>query len=486
MIQKYHFHKDIIRQYDIRGIIGINLSGNDAFALGSVLGVTTLGHSASGIIANTHAVAIVGRDGRHSSPILEEELCRGLSIAGIYILRIGLCTSPMLAFTTKILNASLGIMITGSHNPSDYNGFKIIYNQKPFYGQQLKKMAQLSANGYYIHQQQNNEKHGGIIDSNALDAYITALKRELCDCKNLKIAWDPGNGAAGHTLHHLLPFINAENYIINGDVDGSFPNHHPDPVKEENLQQLRDMMHKHHCDVGFAFDGDGDRIGVIDNAGHILWGDDILAILAYDILKIKPNATIIADVKTSQRFFDYVNRLGGNAIMSPTGHSIIKTAMIEHDADLAGEMSGHIFFADRYYGIDDGVYAALRLLKIIQTYQQPLSELRKILPISHVTPEIRLPIVEHQKFKTIERIISYIKENYADNASYNFIDGVRYADADGWWLLRASHTEPAIIARCEAYDKDKLSYNINILADILRKNNVDDDMVATLLMHYPQ
>lgn len=470
VVSGHYFHKDIIREYDIRGIVGVNLGANDALALGRTMGA---------MVAHSRNIAIVGRDGRHSSPALEEELCRGLAASGVYVMRIGLCTSPMLAFSTKVLKAPLGIMVTGSHNAPDYNGFKIILNDKPFYGKQLRQMAQSAIHAHY-----SNSDNGGIVESNSLDAYVEYLSREICGSDRLKIAWDPGNGAAGHILSKLLHKVPASHYLINEEVDGSFPNHHPDPTKPENLEQLRNIVRDKKCHIGFAFDGDGDRIGIIDDKGDILWGDEILAILATEIIEANTDAVIIGDVKTSQRLFEYVKKIGGQAIISPTGHSIIKSQMMDNNALLAGEMSGHIFFADRYFGIDDGVYAALRMIRILTMSDKPLSELRQILPPSYATPEIRIAVSEAQKFNIMQKITVDIQQSDIDDARFSFIDGVRYVDEKGWWILRASNTEPAIIARCEAYQQSDLNPQITLLKDILIRNGVDKADLSALLEHH--
>ena len=438
-VKGHRFHHSILREYDIRGIVGRTLFSADALALGRTLGTIS--------VASGGRVAVVGYDGRHSSPMLEEELCRGLAACGLFVLRLGLCPTPMLYFASRVLNASVGVMVTGSHNPPDYNGFKMVVNNKPFFGENITRLGDQAARGVWA------SGAGGIVDVQASDAYIARMLNDYGSSTGLKVAWDPGNGAAGNVLVKMLHKMPGEHTVINETVDGNFPAHHPDPTVEKNLEQLRDIVLAEKCDLGIAFDGDADRIGVLDSQGRVIWGDQILAILARDVLADRPGAPIIADVKASQVLFDEIARLGGDPQMSPTGHSIIKSRMAEIGAPLAGEMSGHIFMADKYYGFDDAIYVAVRLVDYLVRSGTSAAEIRDNLPTMVNTPEIRIEVPEEEKFAIVERVAGRVKEAALD---VNDIDGVRVNEGGGWWLLRASNTQNCLVARCEAGDPASL------------------------------
>lgn len=437
MFLGHRFDKTILREYDIRGIVGKNLTSADALALGRTLGTLAASHGGQ--------LAVVGYDGRHSSPALEEELCRGLASTGMYVLRVGMVPSPGLYFASKVLKADVAVMVTGSHNPSEYNGFKMMMDNKPFFGEKIQELRDFAIRGIW------KEGRGGVMDVGAITSgYVTRIARDYTSRKGLKVVWDTGNGASGPSTVALAGVIPGEHYIINDEVDGSFPNHHPDPTVAENLVQLQEAVLEEGADLGIGFDGDGDRIGVVDSQGRILWGDQLLAILSRDVLKNVPGGAIIADVKASQMLFDEVARLGGKPVMAPTGHSIIKSEMAKHNAPLAGEMSGHIFFGDKYYGFDDALYTAVRLLNYLVSTGKTLDELRDELPQVVNTPEIRVEVDEIRKFK----IIDEIKERLAaTDADVNDMDGVRVNEEGGWWLIRASNTQNALVVRCEANDE---------------------------------
>ncbi|NMM44666.1 phosphomannomutase/phosphoglucomutase [Rhodospirillaceae bacterium KN72] len=435
----HRFDPSILREYDIRGIVGQTLTASDALALGRTMGTIA--------VAGSGRIAVVGYDGRMSSPMMEEELCRGLASCGLYVMRIGLVPTPCLYFATKMLNASLGIMVTGSHNPSNYNGFKIVLNGLPFYGAEIKRLRDLAARGVWA------RAEGGAVEGEALGAYAARLALDYTSRVGLKVGWDPGNGAACPVVLRLAHRLPGEHMLINETVDGTFPAHHPDPTVEENLEQLKDLVLKEELDIGLAFDGDGDRIGVVDDKGRVVWGDQLLAILARDVLKKKPGSKILADVKASQVLFDEIERLGGVPVMCPTGHSIIKSKMIATQAPLAGEMSGHIFFADKYYGYDDALYTAVRLLALLAEGGKKISELVDELPKMVNTPEIRIDVDDSRKFAVVDEVKERLE---ADGAMVDGTDGVRVSAEGGWWLLRASNTQPALVARCEAPDADSL------------------------------
>lgn len=434
----HRFNGSILREYDIRGIVGQTLSPSDALALGRTLGTI--------VAARGGRIGIVGYDGRHTSPILEEELCRGLASCGLYVLRVGLVPTPAVYFASRVLGADVGVMVTGSHNPPDYNGFKMVVANRPFYGEEIKNLADLAARGVWL-----NRKPGAVMSVDAIDAYVRRLRKDYRGFRGLRVAWDSGNGAAGTAMAKLAALLPGEHLLINDTIDGTFPNHHPDPTVEANLEQLRETVLAERCDLGVAFDGDGDRIGVIDDTGAVLWGDQLLALLAREVLAERKGAPIIADVKASQTLFDEIARLGGEPVMCPTGHSIIKARMSALGAPLAGEMSGHIFFADRYFGFDDALYVAVRLIDYVARSGAKLSALRASLPAVVNTPETRIEVPDARKFD----IVDEVKARLAGRAGIevNDIDGVRVSGPDGWWLLRASNTQPALVARCEAADE---------------------------------
>ncbi|TQV82069.1 phosphoglucomutase/phosphomannomutase PgmG [Denitrobaculum tricleocarpae] len=437
----YNFDRTILREYDIRGVVGETLSAEDARAIGRAFGT---------IVARKGGTRVcVGYDGRLSSPELEAALVAGLSASGVTAVRVGRGPTPMLYFATYELDADGGIMITGSHNPSNYNGFKIMLGKKSFFGEEIQAMSRLAAAGDF------ESGAGQAEDHPIFDAYVKRLLKDLdMGDKALSIAWDAGNGAAGEVMAELCKKVPGQHRLLNEVIDGTFPAHHPDPTVPENLVQLQEAVAEGNCDLGIAFDGDGDRIGLIDGQGRILWGDQIMLLLARDVLRELPGSTIIADVKASQVLFDEVARAGGKPVMWKTGHSLIKTKMIETNAPFAGEMSAHLFFADRFYGFDDALYAAVRLLNIVSRSSETLAEYRDSLPQVVNTPEIRFPCSEDRKVPVISEVKSRLAANGAD---VNDIDGVRVRTEDGWWLLRASNTQDVLVARCEANDEAGLS-----------------------------
>jgi phosphomannomutase len=461
--QGHRFDPTILREYDIRGIVGRSLTPSDALALGRTLG--TIAAAGSG------RVAVVGYDGRMSSTVLEEELCRGLAACGLYVLRIGLVPTPCLYFTARMLNAELGVMVTGSHNPPEYNGFKMVVGGKPFYGEDIKRLRDLASRGVWA------RAEGGVVEVDAMSAYVARVAIDYTSKRALRVGWDAGNGSAGPALLRVARRLKGEHLLLNETVDGSFPNHHPDPTVPANLEQLRDLVLEESLDLGIAFDGDGDRLGVIDDEGEIIWGDQLLAILAREVLKRHPGAPVLADVKASQVLFDEIERLGGKPIMCPTGHSIIKSMMSTHQAPLAGEMSGHIFIADRYYGYDDALYAAVRLINYLAEQKVKLSDLRKSLPQVINTPEVRIEVPEERKFDIVKEVKQRV---LASGAEVNQIDGVRVKTAEGWWLLRASNTQNALVARCESHDEAGLAVLKKSVADQLQQSGVEGDAVKDL------
>ena len=432
---KHRFDPTVLREYDIRGIVGKTLKPEDAFAIGRCFGSVVMR-------AGGRRVA-VGYDGRLHSPELEAQLVAGLRACGLEVVRIGLCATPMLYFAAYDQEADGAAMVTGSHNPPDYNGFKMMIGRKPFYGAAIQEIGRMAAEGDVVPEKAGTDR--------AVDIAGRYADRVLQDWdggdRALKVVWDPGNGSAGPIVKALAARLPGTHYVINGDVDGTFPNHHPDPTVARNLEQIIGEVKREKADLGIAFDGDGDRIGVVDNEGHILFGDQLLIVLARDVLKAKPGATIIADVKASQVLFDEVAKAGGEPLMWKTGHSLIKAKMAETGSPLAGEMSGHIFFADKWYGFDDAPYSAVRLLGIVARMTTSLAEVRAALPQVINTPELRFNCEEARKFVVVQEVKDRLA---AEGAKVQDVDGVRVLTEDGWWLLRASNTQAVLVARCEA------------------------------------
>lgn len=441
----HKFHSTVLREYDIRGIIGETLGPDDARAIGRSFG--SLLTEAGG-----RKVA-VGYDGRVSSPMLEHALIEGLTASGCDVVRIGMGATPMLYYAEASReDVDGGIQITGSHNPANYNGFKMVFQGRPFFGADIQKLGEISANGEWVDGTGNVESH------DILQEYVDRMLQGLNGIDpgllaGLKVGWDAGNGAAGPALELLAARLPGEHHLLYTDVDGNFPNHHPDPTVEANLADLRALVAEKKLDFGIAFDGDGDRIGAIDGEGRVIWGDQLLMIYAEDVLKDHQGATVIADVKASRALFDHVAKCGGQPLMWKTGHSLIKSKMKETSSPLAGEMSGHVFFADTYYGFDDALYAVVRLIAACARLGKSITELRGSMPDMLNTPEMRFQVDESRKFAAIDEVSARLADSPAD---VNATDGVRVTTADGWWLLRASNTQDVLVARAESDTQDGL------------------------------
>lgn len=453
----HQFNATILREYDIRGIVGETLTAADALALGRTFGST--------IRDNGGSTVAVCFDGRLSSPELSDNLIKGLTSTGIDVTRIGLGPTPMLYYAARTLGTDGGIMVTGSHNPSHFNGFKMVMGKAPFWGDAIQAIGQRAAAADW------HAGEGTVTDLDISDEYINRVRQDYRAERGLKVAWDGGNGAAAEIMARLTKMLPGEHVLLNEVVDGTFPAHHPDPTVEENLVQLQDAVKAENCDLGVAFDGDGDRIGVVDGQGRVLWGDQILTVLARDLIERVPGATVIADVKASDVLFEEVARLGGNPVMSPTGHSIIKSKMVELDAELAGEMSGHIFFGDGYYGYDDALYAAVRLIDIVARSDMTMSAIRDSLPSALNTPEIRLEVPEENKFPLVEEIRERLLSTDPDNVST--LDGIRVKTPDGWWLLRASNTQNVLVIRCESSTEEGLDRVKATVSGHLRESGLE-------------
>jgi phosphomannomutase len=452
----HHFDPTILREYDIRGIVDETLSIDDARAIGRSFGTM--------VVENGGKSVCVGYDGRLSSPDFEQAVVDGIMACGLTAVRIGLGSTPMLYYSVHVVPADAGLMISGSHNPPEYNGFKMMMGKGPFYGADIQRLGVIAGEGAFATGQ------GKSVDHPVLEDYVARLAQDYHGGRPLKVAWDAGNGSAGDAMAMLTKRLPGEHILLNEVIDGMFPNHHPDPTLPECLEQLQEVVRSEGCDLGVAFDGDGDRIGAIDGQGRILWGDQIMVLLARDVLAVQPGATIIADVKASKSLFDEVAKMGGVPLMWRTGHSLIKAKMAEIKAPLAGEMSGHIFFADKYYGFDDGLYAAVRLLSYISRQDLSLAEIRDSLPQPVNTPELRFPCDESRKFSVVEEVAARLSEAGADVID---VDGVRVTTEDGWWLLRASNTQDVLVARCEAADVAGLNRLRDALVEQLTASGIE-------------
>jgi phosphomannomutase len=450
----HRFNPTILREYDIRGIVGDTLTEADAYALGR-----TYGSKAHGEGARTIAV---GRDGRLHSGMLEAELIRGLTESGVNVMLVGMGPSPMLYFATYYLDVDGGIQVTGSHNPADYNGFKLLLKGRSVFGDEIQEIGERSAAGHWI------DGSGTVEEVDIREAYVNRLLEGFLGSE-FRIGWDAGNGAAGPILDMLVESLPGQHHVIFSQVDGAFPNHHPDPTVEKNLADLKALVEREQLDFGIAFDGDGDRIGAVDGQGRVIWGDQLLAILAEPVLKEQPGATIIADVKASQVLFDRVEELGGTPLMWKTGHSLIKSKMKETGAPLAGEMSGHIFFKHRWYGFDDALYAAVRLIEAVSASGKTLIEIMDAMPKTIATPEMRFQVDESRKFAIVDEVRERLS---AEGATVDATDGVRVSTSDGWWLLRASNTQEVLVARAEAQDQAGVGRLIAQIDDQLTKSGV--------------
>lgn len=435
----HSFDPTILREYDVRGVFGESLGADDARAIGRCFGTQ--------VVRAGGGAVVVGMDGRVSSPILEHALVEGLSASGADVVRIGLGPTPMLYFAALTLpGVAAGIQITGSHNPAHHNGFKLVRDGKPFFGEAIQDLGRQAQAGDW------DSGTGTVRSVTVLDAYVDRLLKGLdgidrASLAGLSMAWDAGNGAAGPVLERLVARLPGQHRLLFAEVDGTFPHHHPDPTVEENLADLRQAVVREGCDFGVAFDGDADRIGAVDGLGRVIWADQIVMILAQDLLSRRPGALVLGDIKTGRALFDRVRALGGQSQMWKSGHSHMKTRLRESGALLAGEMSGHVFLADDWYGFDDGIYAAIRLIAAAARLGQSIGDLRGAMPETIATPELRFAVDEVRKFAAVDEVKARLEAQGADMVA---IDGVRVTTPDGWWLLRASHTQAVLVARAES------------------------------------
>ncbi|MGB9976563.1 phosphomannomutase/phosphoglucomutase [Thermovenabulum sp.] len=435
----HRFNPNIFRQYDIRGVVGEELTENVAETLGKAFG--------SFSIKKGEKLVVVGSDNRLSSPSLKKAVINGLLSTGCDVVDLGTVVTPVFYFARIHYKINAGIMVTASHNPPQFNGFKVAFGHATLYGEDIQYIRKLMEEG-------NFEKGNGTLKCiDPTEDYINDITSRIKLSRPLKVAIDCGNGTASFIAERLFTRLGAQVYPLYCDSDPNFPNHFPDPVKPENMQDLKNLVLKGNLDLGIGFDGDGDRIGVVDDKGQIIWGDMLMILFWREILPKHPGATAIVEVKCSQALVEEITKLGGNPIFYKTGHSLIKAKMKEIGAIFTGEMSGHMFFADEYYGFDDALYAAARLLRILSNTEKKLSELLSDVPKYYSTPEIRVHCSDEEKFDKVQEVKKYFSGRY----EIIDIDGARVIFPDGWGLVRASNTGPELIVRCESKTPEGLA-----------------------------
>jgi phosphomannomutase/phosphoglucomutase len=439
----------IFREYDIRGIAGKEITAEDVVLIGKAAG--------SYLLARGKKKIAVGRDCRETSPDYSEKLIEGLLTTGIDVVDIGICPTPVLYFSVHHFNLEGGIMVTASHNPPEYNGFKMCCGHDSIHGQGLQDIFAIIDGGRFT------EGKGTVSEKDAVTPYTQYMMDNTKISKIFKVGVDAGNGTAGPVILPILKNAGCEVMDLYCDMDGTFPNHEADPTVLKNMQDLIAIVRENNLDVGVGYDGDGDRIGVVDEKGRIVYGDQLMIIFAREILSRKPGAVFISEVKCSQTMYNDIEAHGGNGIMWKTGHSLIKKKMKEEKAELAGEMSGHMFFADRYLGYDDATYATLRLLEIMADSGKTVSELLEGIPETFNTPEIRVECPDDIKFKVVEDMTDYFRQR---NKVID-IDGVRMIFEDGWGLVRASNTQPALVLRFEALSAESLAVRKKMVEGVL-------------------
>lgn len=449
-----------MRAYDLRGVFGHELGLHDAYALG-------LSYASVARERGARRIA-VGRDGRTSSPGLESALVAGLVAGGMDVLKTGLGPTPQLYFAVNACELDGGIMVTGSHNPADQNGFKIVLGSEPVYGDALRALVCTEG---------RNACGGSEREALIGDAYVSRLACLADRMRACKVVWDCGNGAVGAVIGALTERLPGTHVLMNAEIDGTFPAHHPDPSVAANLEPLRAAVLACEADVGIAFDGDGDRIGIVDHTGAIIWPDQLLLLLAEDVLRGMPGAPVVADVKSSNVLFDGIHRLGGRAVMAPSGYVLLRARMTREKSPLAGEMSGHIVVGDEWCRVDDALYVALRMLVALGRRGGCLADFRAALPAISSTDEIRIPCCEARKRTVVEEVAARLR---GSDVHVDVTDGLRVTTDQGWWLLRASGTEPKLALRCEAADEEGLRQVCQELAGQLRLCGIE----APALLQY--
>jgi len=443
---------EIFREYDIRGIVDKDLNPEKVELLGKGIGTYFRQRGKTEVV--------LGKDCRLSSQPYSEALIKGLHSTGCQVIDLGVIPTPLLYFTIYYKEKEAGVMITGSHNPPEYNGFKIMVGEETLYGEEIQKIYQIIKNKNFL---EEREDFKGSYDIKP--EYMDYVTKNVSFDKKLKVVLDAGNGTAGVVASPILKNLGCEVIELYCEMDGTFPNHHPDPTIPEALEDLIKTVTESQADVGVAYDGDGDRIGVIDDLGNILWGDQLMVFFSQDILSSNPGATIISEVKASKVLYEEVEKLGGRPIMWKTGHSLMKKKIKEEKAFLAGEMSGHIFFADRYFGFDDAIYTSARLIELLSRREEKLSQLLAKLPQTYHTPEIRIYASDEVKFKIVEEV----KKELARSHPIIDIDGVRAIFPKGWGLVRASNTQEVLVLRYEGDTKEDLEAIKSEISQVVEK-----------------
>lgn len=449
--QEVRMNPQIFREYDIRAVVDKELSLDEVALLGKAMG-TYLGRQGKKRIT-------LGRDGRLSSGVFRERLLEGLLACGCQVIDIGVGPTPLLYFSIRHLKTDGGIMITASHNPPEYNGFKVCSGPDTIFGAEIQEILRIAEKGEFL------SGPGSYQEKDVLPDYQALVLKDIQLPRPLRVGMDGGNGTGGWMALPIIRRLGCQVFDLYCEVDGSFPHHQPDPTVPENLKDLTALVNHEHLDVGLAYDGDGDRLGVIDHEGNIIWGDQLMILFARDILPGRPGATFIGEVKCSQNLYDDIPRQGGKVIMWKTGHSLIKQKMKEVQAVLAGEMSGHLFFADRYFGYDDAIYASMRLLEILSKTGKKIPELLSGLPKTFSTPEIRVETLEEKKFQIVEAAKNRLARDYP----IIDVDGVRVLFEDGWGLIRASNTQPVLVLRFEAQSPERLKEIQTMIEDVLHQ-----------------
>jgi phosphomannomutase / phosphoglucomutase len=431
-------NRQIYREYDIRGVVDKDLTPAIVKRLGQGFGTTMIQHNKWNLV--------VGRDGRLSSQSFADALTEGLLSTGCHVTDIGLSPTPVYYFSIFHLDKEGGMMVTGSHNPPEFNGFKVSVGKSTIFGEEIQRLGRLIEEGKF------SSGKGSLRREEIIRPYQEYIKKNIQLEKKIRVVIDAGNGTAGPVAGPLLMGLGCELEELYCEVDGRFPNHFPDPTIPGNLKDLIDRVRKTRADVGIGYDGDADRIGVVDDEGNILWGDQLMILFSREILRDRKGATFVAEVKCSQNLYYDIEKHGGKAIMWRTGHSLIKEKMREERAALGGEMSGHIFFADRYFGYDDAIYASCRLIELLSKTDQKLSQLLNDVPKTFITPEIRVDCPDDIKFKVVEAVREALRKDYP----VIDVDGARVKFEDGWGLVRASNTQPVLVLRFEALTQDHL------------------------------
>jgi phosphomannomutase/phosphoglucomutase len=439
-VRRIAMNPEIFREYDIRGIAGKDMTEEDVVSIGKAAGTLLLESGADELT--------VGRDCRLSSNVYSERMIEGLRSTGCDVVDIGICPTPVLYFSIQHLKKKGGVMVTASHNPGDYNGFKLCRGLDSIHGEEIRKIQHIITEKAFV-----QGKKGSLSYVDVVSPYQAFVKENITLTKPLKVGVDAGNGTGGVVAVPILKNLGCEVHDIYCEMDGTFPNHEADPTVAKNMQDLVALVKERELDIGIAYDGDADRIGVVDNDGNMVYGDKLIIIFSREILSRKPGATIISEVKCSKTMYDDIEKHGGKALMWKTGHSLIKKKMKEEKAELAGEMSGHMFFADRFFGFDDAIYASCRLLEILTKTGKTLPKLLEDVPETFTTPEIRVECPDDQKFEVVEKITEHFKKTH----DVIDIDGARVLFDDGWGLVRASNTQPVLVLRYEALSKNRLN-----------------------------